>query len=1536
MMTSSTATRVPNIDVPLDLLHRILDDCLRVLSADRCGLFLKDPDEGDFRLITSIGLSEAYLSATLDRQVGFPNSQMLQEPRFLYYPDAQCDSRLKEFWSQIRDEGIRSVISVPLPSEEQPIGVLLLYFDQPRGISPEDTRTIRTFADLAAIAIENRRLYEREKEASRRLDRLQELALQVSSSLDIEEVLSAITKATVEQLGGSHSRIYLLDEEERFLRCRAYCGVPPGSVGDLPGMEPGMGLAGWVFEHAEAAIVGDVQKDPRWLDLSWAEAQGLHSFIGVPLRLSGQVLGLINCLSRGLNQFTESDLRLLESLAGHAVVAIEKARAFKGVKTRSDRQEALRKVTGDITRHLDLPALFRRICEGVCELLDVEFGRVFVLEESAGIFRLAGHFNRIEKNYQPVSAIPMGIGIVSRIYVERAPVIVPDIRKGANWYKPEGIERLGVRSFVGVPLILRNRVVGVLHCYTTGSREFRSDEIELLRDFADQAAVALENARLFHETEERATKLEILAEITKAVNATLDLKELFRVTVEQVKRVIPCERCSVYKVEPDKQVISRIYAVDDVEERVNRIPPSSLKGSEFEHVLETLNARYIPDTRKDRHPRIQFLAAEGLSSVITVPILSEGDCIGFLNISSEKADAFATEQINLLGSVADHLAPAMKNAELYARAKESGERLDNFVRGASDGIITVDLEGRITSWNPGAEVMYGYSEKEMLGQDFQRVFPQAAQEERERWVSMKSGKTVSAFETVRRRKDGTPVEISLTLSPIQNAEGRLVGISGIQMDITERKRAEEALKLTQFSVERTADPVFWVGADSRILNVNDATCRHLGYSREELLSMRISDINPAFPPERWTEYWEEVKRKGSLTFESSQRRKDGSEVPVEVATNYMEFNGKEYDFAFVRDITERKRAEDALRESEGKGRTLLAAVPDLLLRIKGDGTFLECKGAENFDTYVPPDQFLGKNVRDILPTDTGERIMAKIQNALQTGKAQVFEYPLLENGETRNYESRIVVSGQDDVLALVRDITERKRTEDALRNSEARNRAILEAAPDGILTFDKSGVIDSFNPAAERIFGLSAPEVLDGKIGTLMDGDDAPRFEAYLQWYLQTGENEVFSLSREVIGRRKDGSTFPMNMTVSEMRLEGRRIFTGIIRDLTDHKAVENRIHQAERMESTGILARGIAHDFGNLLTSIQANLMLALTEMKPADPGFIHLSRLSQAANRAAELVTRLRALGRDLPIQKRRVNLNKELQTVLDLLPAIIPDSIEVEIQPCREICTSQADPVFLQDMLINLCLNAKDAMPDGGRLSVGIERLLLEAGHPDLGRDMAPGAYDCISVRDSGKGMTQAVRDKIFEPFFTTKGSSKGTGLGLPMVQRIVKEHNGFINIETKPGEGTTFWVYLPVPRPEPAGPDFPGADRLASGKGERILLIDDDLLVLDVIEEMLSACGYEVTTATCGREGVQLFSEAPERINLVLTDVVMPDFSGREVFHRIRKMRGDVKVLFSSGNQVELPEAVEENGAAFIQKPYSLSELLKGIRQMLDRP
>ncbi len=525
-MTSSTATRVPNIDDPLDLLHRILDDCLRVLSADRCGLFLKDPEEGDFRLITSIGLSEAYLSATLERRVGFPNSQMLQEPRFLYYPDAQCDSRLKDIWSQIREEGIRSVISVPLPSEEQPIGVFLLYFDQPREISPEDTRTIRTFADLAAIAIENLRLYEREKEASRRLDRLQELALQVSSPLDLSQLFQAVTDATEELLGDpqskpSYSRIYLCDESADQIVSRAESGLSPEVLGGSKTLALGEGLAGCVALTQQPLIVPDVQEDPRVAERGYAKTRGLHhSFIGVPLLVTGEISGVLTCVSRETSTFTETDLHLIESLAGHAVVAIEKARAFEEIKTRSDRQEALRKVTGDITRHLDLPTLFRRIFEGVCGLLDVEFGRVFVLEESAEAFRLAGYFNRIQKDYQPTPVVPKGIGIVSRVYTERAPVIVSDIGKGPDWYNQEGIDRLGVRSFVGVPLLLRSRVVGVLHCFTTQPREFQSDEIELLRDFADQAAVALENARLLQESEKRTTNLEVLSEIAKAVNAT--------------------------------------------------------------------------------------------------------------------------------------------------------------------------------------------------------------------------------------------------------------------------------------------------------------------------------------------------------------------------------------------------------------------------------------------------------------------------------------------------------------------------------------------------------------------------------------------------------------------------------------------------------------------------------------------------------------------------------------------------------------------------------------------------------------------------------------------------------------------------------------------------------------------------------------------------------------------------------------------------------------------------------------------------------
>jgi CheY-like chemotaxis protein len=370
-------------------------------------------------------------------------------------------------------------------------------------------------------------------------------------------------------------------------------------------------------------------------------------------------------------------------------------------------------------------------------------------------------------------------------------------------------------------------------------------------------------------------------------------------------------------------------------------------------------------------------------------------------------------------------------------------------------------------------------------------------------------------------------------------------------------------------------------------------------------------------------------------------------------------------------------------------------------------------------------------------------------------------------------------------------------------------------------------------------------------------------------------------------------------------------------------------------LETAGTIARGTAHDFGNLLTAIQGNLLLAMTTMRPPDTGFQYLSRLSQAVNRALDLVSKLRAISQSPPTEKKAIDARDELKTGIDLLHVLEPGSIEIETHISEEPCPIEADPSLLQDMIQILCQNARDAMAKGGRLVAGLERVLLDAGHPDLDPDLHPGEYACISVRDTGQGMSWELRSKVFEPFFTTKDPEKNAGLGLPMVQRIVKDHGGFINFESEEGEGTTFWVYLPIMQTESEKAKFNEIGRHQTGKGECILAADDDAFVLDVIEEILQDSGYKVITALNGQDAIEKFRQEQEHIDLVLLDVVMPEVSGRGVFNQIRELRPDMRVLFASGNQVDIPEAVEAPRASFIQKPYSLSELLRGIRQMLDR-
>jgi PAS domain S-box-containing protein len=899
----------------------------------------------------------------------------------------------------------------------------------------------RTEKARAAAMLENTRSLQKVQLHLERQEALGRVTRNLTQNLNPAALFTEICKSVCQLLDVDFTRFLLVNEKTDSF-------TTAGIFGKFKEMEnfslvfpKGKGVVSRVVDRREPVFVPDVTGDPAWSDHEWGSKFRVRGYLGVPLLLDGRVVGVLNAFTERVKEFQPDEIELLELFADQAVVALENAKAFRNIQLHSKRQEALRKITQNLTQNLDPAALFTEICISVTQLLEVNFTRLLVLEEQAEKFAGVGAFGNFEDIEGYAMVIPKGKGIVSRVVESKDAVFVREVLEDPAWMDREWAEKLGVKSYLGIPLLREGQVIGVLNIFSTRIREFQSDEIELLKVFAEQAVVVLENARLYQETRNRATSLEVLDEIAKAINSTLNLGELFKTTVNQVKRALPCERASLRILESDKLHISNFLSMDDDKEREHYFDtPETIAGTFYEEILHLKEPHYTPDTLKSLHPRHRTVASHGLRSVINVPLLSQGEVIGFLNVGSSKVDAYLPEHSRFMRSVGDHLALAMRNAELFATVKESNEYLQNLIRNAIDAIISTDLEGRISAWNPAAQTLYGYAEKEVLGKPVESIFPEAVKGEdpemeddhttferkfqgkdripREILVSMfvirdESGQRVgmtgihrditerkrgedalrkseekyrtlfedardaieivdqngyivdcnqhacdllgytreemltmglqdivspdkqeaaahrisqiideglATFESINLTKDGTAVNVEVNATSIE-IEGRN-HVMYFLRDITDRKRAEWALRLTQFCLDSAGVSVFWVGSDAQIIYANEAACQKLGYSREELLGMMVNDFNPEFPPEKWQEHWEGMKQRDSITIESHHQSKDGRVFPVEVTVKHMKYGDEEYLCSFAQDITERKKEEEA-REAAAQEYTRL-------------------------------------------------------------------------------------------------------------------------------------------------------------------------------------------------------------------------------------------------------------------------------------------------------------------------------------------------------------------------------------------------------------------------------------------------------------------------------------------------------------------------------------------------------------------------------------------------------------------------------------
>lgn len=637
-------------------------------------------------------------------------------------------------------------------------------------------------------------------------------------------------------------------------------------------------------------------------------------------------------------------------------------------------------------------------------------------------------------------------------------------------------------------------------------------------------------------------------------------------------------------------------------------------------------------------------------------------------------------------------------------------------------------------------------------------------------------------------------------------------------------------------------------------------------------------------------------------------------------------------FALVIEGDRRRRTEEALRENEERFRQITENVVELIAlldlhacRIYANPSYRELLGEV---AMTPGIDAFG----EVHPEDRG-RVRAAFAQVVRTGATQSCEYRLLlSDGSVRELESHASVLRDAgarivNVLFVSRDVTARRETEARLREQAS----LLDRARDAIVATDLDHRIFYWNSSAERLYGWKAGEVFGHRLDTLELGFDPTRFAAARAQLLTTGEwRGDFRL------QTKTGGTVLVESTWSlVVENDGRpRSILAIDTDVTERKKLETQLVRAQRMESIGTLAGGVAHDLNNVLTPILLSIELLASKMTSEEDRRL-IEKTKASATHGAALVQQLLAFARGADAKRIRLEPATALADLRNLIRQSLPTTIELALSAGEKPWAIQADATQFKQVLINLCINARDAMPHGGRITIATKNLMVDAELARVNPGTEPGPFVRISVIDDGMGIAVGIIDKIFDPFYTTKAAGKGTGLGLSMVAGILKSHGGFVQVESEPGRGSTFHLYFPAV-PEAAPPPRVESVAPERGEGEAILLIDDEEVVRDTLQLLLQRAGYRVFPAKDGGSGVSEYDKRKDEISLVITDMMLPDQLGTQIIKSLRQRDADLPIIAISGmmGSGHFDELLQlKPPVVCLAKPLSPAVLLGAVRRGL---
>ncbi len=1486
--------QVMNESLELDeVLHQILGQLKRVLTFATCSVLLFR-ENGKPALVAGSGYENEKLTSRIASEV-LVQSPIIRKMEKDLKPIVIPDVRSHPDWIWVEGaEHVRSFMGVPIIAQQKLIGVLMVDSITLDFFKQSDLNKSNILAQQMAIAIQNARLFDAERAAREREEALRDATRVIGSSLSLNQVLQTVLDQLARVIIFDTGNIMLM--EGNTLSIKAWSGYDYYHEPEL------IDSVSFDYQHENRAIktlksqlpcvIKDIHDDPLW------EATPISghicSWLGVPLQVRDQVIGLLSLDRVTPNGFTNEEVTMAQVFAVHASTAIENARLYETEGERAAELEALRQASLSLTSSLELQAVLDAILNSALRLLrDANNGHIFLYSEEEGGRLTFGASLWLDGRYGEPVAMPRPDGLTATVAKTGETVVVHDM-KTSSLYENAPPDWHG--AIVGLPLKIGQRVVGVMNVSYENPRQFSEDDLHLLRMLGVQAAIAIENARLFEQAAIERRHLRLLFDISKELATTLDVDVILARAISLTSRVLKGVLGQAFLYHPDEGLLI-LHSLCGLTPSILPEKHEKIKLHLGEGVAGWVAQNHIPTIVPDVKQDTRWLQIKGLDdniqSVISAPIMAADSVLGVITVLHSERDAFSSDQLELLQAICQEVGLALSNANSY---QEVNRRLTE---------ITL-MQSLAQKFNQRLEVQVVLDEvvtqlAEMLGYPLVEIF-------------------LIDGDVMHLKAFHGDVPPTPELSKRRGIVGKVIqtGKAIFVQDVSENP---DYVKDIPSTVSELAVPIFRDKEVIGAINIETDRFAQLSEQDRKLLEVLAGQISIALENaslyERVHEHAQELemivaRRTSELTelYQVSQKigytlsydelfhillRHLRTAIGTEFAAGCFIQNGhRKVSIETTRPIA--PTALDQLRKRWEVG--------------------IAHDGSNPVDlSQVPVDVVLCDEFSQV--SEQIQKIDSVIEAPILIGRKQVGALIVGGSGIQSDNE------GQKRLLSTFAHQTSLavERISAILAAEQQRLENLVEHLPVGVLFLDSDQRLLVANPIGKELLSVLNARISDNVLIELAGFS----IEEIIKRHTETVSLEV--VQEGLFHRYFEAQARPVGETDQQWVI--------MLREITQEKENQSRIQMQERLATVGQLAAGIAHDFNNIMAAI-----LVYADLLRSDPNLQKASQdrlviIQQQVQRAASLIRQILDFSRRSVMEQSSLDILPFIKELEKMLGRVIPETIHLELKFQEGSYLVNADPTRLQQVFMNLALNARDAMPDGGLLQFSLKRVTYQAGELPPIPELPTGNWIVISVKDTGHGISPEHLPHIFEPFYTTKPIGQGTGLGLAQVYGIVKQHDGYIDVHSHMGLGTTFTIYLRAldeTNEHPVSAETSTMD----GVGISVLIVEDDHATREALKALLEAYNYKVCVAANGIEALTYLETQGGSIEMIISDVVMPKMGGLELFHAIQNRWPGIKMLFVTGHPMdgENQKLLEKGSVHWLQKPFSVQEFSQAVHNLLE--